>query len=691
MRPALALSLLLGTAQPARSQDGGVPPSAQASESELRYEAVATATRTPRPLRDVPTSVTVLRRAEIALQPTLTTDSLLRSLPSALTFRRSSSLVADPSSQGLNLRGVGPSGVSRTLVLVDGVPANDPFAGSIYWRALPRIGIERVEVVPGGGSALYGSAALAGVVQLFSRPLHTSVEADASYGSFHTMQLAGRGAYERPRGGFSLEGEWLRSDGFQVVRAAQRGPIDSAAESQHGALNARAETRLSERVSLFAGARLFREDQNGGTRYTTARVDSALLTLGALLSLEHEAELRLSLHGRLQRFEQARARIAEGRGSEALAARQDVPADDEGLSLVYTSPRLELAGTHVVSVGLDARRVQGVSRERISPAMVGPGSLVSRDAGGEQLLSGLFASDLVELHPMLQLELALRADGVWNRAGERVLRRADGSEEPQRFAARASYALSPRLSLLLRPLAWLALRGSGYRAFRAPTLNELYRPFQVGTILTAANEQLEPELLHGFEGGTELTPTASLTLRATGFWNRIDAPISNYTLAAPLPDGAMRERRNLGSAVVRGLEANLEWRLLHALTGVLGYTFVASEVRDEGPLRDKQLPQDPRHRASALLLLELPVGFSASLLVRYLGAQYEDDLNSLRMAPYALVDLSAGYRVWWNLELFAAAENLLDTHYVVGRAGIDTIGQPFFVRGGLRLREASRR
>lgn len=175
------------------------------------YGAVATAARLARPLREEPASVTVLSREEIALHPILTTDALLRSLPSALTFRRNVSLVADPSAQGLNLRGVGPSGVSRTLVLVDGVPANDPFSGSIYWRAPPRLGIGRIEVVPSGSSALYGSSALAGVVQLLSRPVTTSYEGETSYGSFHTFHFAARAAQQLRLLRTSVEGEWLGS------------------------------------------------------------------------------------------------------------------------------------------------------------------------------------------------------------------------------------------------------------------------------------------------------------------------------------------------------------------------------------------------------------------------------------------------------------------------------------------------
>jgi outer membrane receptor protein involved in Fe transport len=137
-------------------------------------EVVITATRLPRPLRDVPDTVIVLPREELDRSPAAELDGVLRSVPSAATFRRTSSLVSDPSAQGLNLLGLGPSGVSRSLLLLDGLPVNDPFGGWIYWRSLPKLGIERIEVAPGGSSALYGSYALGVVVQMFSRPIQTT-------------------------------------------------------------------------------------------------------------------------------------------------------------------------------------------------------------------------------------------------------------------------------------------------------------------------------------------------------------------------------------------------------------------------------------------------------------------------------------------------------------------------------------
>jgi outer membrane receptor for ferrienterochelin and colicin len=97
---------------------------------------VVTVTRTEQKVGDAPASVTVLTREDISLSPSQTVDGLLRQVPGFSLFRRSSSLVTHPTTQGLSLRGIGPSGTSRALVLVDGIPVNDAFGGWVYWSRM---------------------------------------------------------------------------------------------------------------------------------------------------------------------------------------------------------------------------------------------------------------------------------------------------------------------------------------------------------------------------------------------------------------------------------------------------------------------------------------------------------------------------------------------------------------------------
>src|SRR5262249_13797431 len=171
------------------------PPAAPAPAPEPVADEVIVVTglRLPSPVRDVPAAVTVIDREQIEQSPHALADDLVREAPTVGTFRRSSSAIADPTSQGLNLRGVGPSGVSRALMLRDGVPVNDPFGGWVYWRAVSPLGIERIEVVPSGASALFGNFALGGVLQVISRPIEgRSLDVLVAGGSLGSVRSAAR-------------------------------------------------------------------------------------------------------------------------------------------------------------------------------------------------------------------------------------------------------------------------------------------------------------------------------------------------------------------------------------------------------------------------------------------------------------------------------------------------------------------
>src|SRR3712207_3162165 len=98
---------------------------------------------------EAPSFVTTLGPRQIAQQPGINLDDRLRALPGFTLFRRSSSLVANPTTQGVSLRGLGSSGASRTLVLWDGVPINDPFGGWVYWTRVAPWEMERIEVTRG--------------------------------------------------------------------------------------------------------------------------------------------------------------------------------------------------------------------------------------------------------------------------------------------------------------------------------------------------------------------------------------------------------------------------------------------------------------------------------------------------------------------------------------------------------------
>jgi len=680
--PAAALPVAAPTPAPPAAEDLPAPGAVVHLD-----EVVITATRSPRPLRDVPAAVTVLPRAEIERSPTKTADELLRIVPSFGLFRRSSSVVADPSSQGVNLRGIGPSGVSRSLVLLDGVPANDAFGGWVYWRSIPRIGIQRIEVVPGGGSALYGNYALGGVTQVFSRPI-TAATADAGVevGSFDTSLLDARAANLWGPVGAAVETELFKSGGYPVVASYQRGPIDTAAPGEHATVSGRVEAAAASDLALAARAGYFYEGQNGGTRHTTSAVRQLGYSGSARYTPGEAGVFDVSVFGHAGDFVQQRARINAARTTEDLSASQVVPGHDVGLGLLWTSRALLLGGKHTLTVGSDLRWILGDTFEDLFAAAPAPNTVVRRDAGGKQRLQGVFAQDVYDVSEALALSFAVRYDR-WDNADASVFERHfDGSTVFTPFPARSDSMWSPKLGLRLRALDWLTVRAAAYRAFRAPTLNELYRTFQVGQVVTLANPDLAAERLAGAEAGLEVATRSGFTARVTGFWNELEDPVTNVTLDPANPN--LRQRQNLGRARIRGIEAEVGWRPARAWLATAAYTFVDNRVTDapgQPQLLGNDLLQDPRHRASVSLAFDDPRLVTAVAQVRYVGPQYEDDRNTLWMTGAAVVDLSASRALGANVDAVLAVENLLDKKYLVGRAGVDTVGQPRFIHGGLRV------
>jgi outer membrane receptor protein involved in Fe transport len=634
----------------------------------------------------------VVSRSEIDQSPAKTSDEVLRTVPSFGLFRRSSSVVADPSSQGVNLRGIGPSGVSRSLVLRDGLPMNDGFGGWVYWRAIPTLGIGRIEVVPGGGSALYGNYALGGVTQIISRPITPlTFDALSEGGSFATLRSSAFGSHRAGAFGAAIETELFRSNGYPVVAEDARGRIDGDTPSWHAVVNGRVEAQATKDLTVLARAGFFHEDQNGGTQYTTSAVSQWDLATSARYTPRPVGAFDLSLFARHGDFKQDRARVTEGRNTEFLAGQQDVPTQELGGALLWTSLPLTLAGKHTLSVGSDVRHVTGETNEHIYPAPPSaPSAVVLRDAVGEQLLHGIFAQDVYDALDALSISAALRYDRWSNLDASRTDQLADGSTRTTSFPQRSEDRVSPKLGLRVLPTDWLTVRASAYESFRAPTLNELYRPFQVGTIRTDANENLSAETLKGAELGVELGLPLGLVARATGFWNQLDNPIVNVTTPETAPN---RKRQNLGEARIRGLEADARYRFASFWLAKAAYTFVDSRVTDapgQPQLVGKELPQDPRHRATFSVAFDDPRLLTVNTQLRYIGAQYEDDLNTLRMAGVPLVDVFVSWHVRRFLDTFAAVENLFDRTYLVGRAGVDTIGQPRFIHFGLRFHTSPR-
>jgi outer membrane receptor protein involved in Fe transport len=306
-------------------------------------------------------------------------------------------------------------------------------------------------------------------------------------------------------------------------------------------------------------------------------------------------------------------------------------------------------------------------------------------AKGRQFLYGIFAQDVYDLTEAVEATVALRYDHWSNTAADRTQDLGNGTSVATTFPDRSDSQLDPKLGLRLRPSDWLTLRASAYKSFRAPTLDELYRSFTVGQVRTLGNENLGPETLTGGEAGFEVSSGSGLALRATGFWNELDNPVTNVTIGTNL-----RQKQNLGKARIRGVETSVDWRFARGWTVEGAYSYIDATVTKapgNEALVGKRLAENPLYRATVALTYDDPRWFTVSAQARFLGQQYEDDLNTLALGEAILVDLFAAWHVTRVVDVFAGVSNLFDTTYLIGsqRPGVDTIGQPLFIHGGLRF------
>src|SRR5688572_10423768 len=241
---------------------------------------VVTATRGAERLPSAASS-TVLTSAALSNMAAGALDDALRSTPGFTLFRRSSSRVANPTTQGVTLRGVSGSGASRTLVLADGVPLNDPFGSWVYWNRIPFAAVDKVEVVRGATGDLYGAGSLGGVVQLLTvQPSRTRIRATLDGGSHDTFRGSLFAGVERNGWNASGAYEGVNTAGVFVIGSEVRGPLDSRADSDYNTGFFSVGRRVANWHASVRGAG-YTEDRGNGTPVQVNSTDWRQLSIEA--------------------------------------------------------------------------------------------------------------------------------------------------------------------------------------------------------------------------------------------------------------------------------------------------------------------------------------------------------------------------------------------------------------------------
>lgn len=434
-------------------------------------------------------------------------------------------------------------------------------------------------------------------------------------------------------------------------------------------------------------ARIYAEERGNGTPLQRNASDEKFLSVKLSGSPAPSIFWSAIVYVQDQSFSSFFSAVDPTRTTETPALDQyDVPATAAGAA--FTATWGDFNDDAITTLGLDARHVRGETREAYF--WNGTQFVNDRRAGGEQLFAGLFARHDRALTSTLRASVGARVDYWQTTDGFRRERNTitDTVTLDERYADADDIEFNPHLGLVWQPTSSVRTRASVYQAFRVPTLNEYHRPFRVGPVTTNANPALSPEALTGYEVGMDLGRVdAPVGASLTAFVNEFEDAVTNVTLVP----GVLRERRNLDRIRVQGIEASAHARPHTSLHLEAAYLFADARVTDPGPeapagLDGKRLAQVPRHTVTASATWNAPAAFQFTARVRWFSAQYEDDENTLRLAPAATVDLGVSRRFGRRWEAFVAVENLFDTEVETGRTatGVVSIAPPRWSRAGVR-------
>ena len=652
-------------------------------------QVIVTAARLPPSAAEAAFSVVHLGEGDLVRSQRV--DEAVGQTPGVSLFRRTSSLSANPTTQGISLRAIAPSGAGRTLVTLDGVPLNDPFGGWVIWSQLAPESLTGIDIVRGAGAGPYGAGALTGVIGLSERD--SGITGDVSLGELGSQRASAAAVSTLGRLEFFGAASYDKSDGYVPVRGDRRGAADTRTDLEAKSISGRVDMATALGLLSLRGG-FFEEDRGAGL--AGARANASGNVFSATLA---KAPRGVAFGWRLQAWRRTSdlfntsVAVAADRSTTTPANSQDkTPATGKGLNAAL---RRKVGGLEW-ELGADARLNDGEERERYSYS--GGTYTRNRVAGGKTSVVGAYADGSWTTGPWL-VAGGLRLDHWENTDSHRVERdAATGAVTLDSHPAdRDGNVVSGRLGVKRELGDDVVLRASGYTGFRPASLNELHRPFRVGNDITEANAALKPERLQGFELGVSRKGDKGL-VEATAFWNRIEDPITNVTIADPttLPQagfvpvgGVLRQRQNAGRIVAIGLEGRAERKVgAVTLTSALSVTDARVDGGSDAPqLTGKRPAQAPIWSATAGLSADLTETLTLATDLTYEGKRFEDDLNSRVLDPAYRLDARLDWRVRPLVTAYVAGDNLLDANIQTSRTadGVAGYSAPRIVRVGVRV------
>ncbi len=659
-----------------QAQDGAVSQPSQEFEEVIAEPIVVSATRTERSLANLPVSATVVTRQDVKDAPAIGTDDILRTVP-GINMPFLNSFTQHPTGNLPGMRGLGEL---RTLVLVDGIPMNDPFFGTTQWNMVPKETIERVEVVRGGASSLWGHSAMGGVINIVTRNAEPRMVSQSlmggSNGTFRTNTYGSTRINDRF--GISANINYHQTDGYIPQQADLRGAIDQPAGGGNANVSFKTDYTSPE-FRWYGRANYYNSNQNIGRALADNHQLTVNVQTGATWKLSEAETVEANAFYLQQNFTTNNPSfvIPGDRNSAFLSNLHQIPSTSIGGYTQYSRTINEIFRS--VQLGLDLRQIQSVDRSQVFSA---PGaSPTTLDGYGKQLFVGGFGQASVFPIPKLEILGSLRLDYYRNYESKQVS--APGGTTD--FANEDRVQLNPKLATRYQLIEPLAIRASIYRAFRAPTLDALHYNLLVTGFSLRSNPQLAPETMVGGDVGLDLN-ISRLKGQVNFFWNEVNHAIT--PVATSFFPVFTLQWFNVGKLRSRGVEVLGEVELAQHWSAIFGYTYTDSTITSnpaDPTIVGNRNPNIPLHSETVTLRYRQPEGLDFAFRLRANQNIFASTDNTVKLSDQFILDFNVAYPIYKNVSAFVIGENILDDSYLVSIVGANWMGAPRQFFGGVNV------
>ena len=665
-------------------------------------DLVVTASRGPQPLADAPGSVSVITQQQIQDSGAREVDDVLRSVP-GIDVLGYSGETQHPTSNSLGMRGLGggAQGISRALVMVDGVPINDPFFGYIQWARVPIDDIDRIEVVRGGGSPLWGNYAEGGIINIITKqPGADHLTLTSGGGNWGTYDTSLSGSY-RLNDENALQGflGFNGTHGYQAVPYFERAPFNVPTSSD--AVNVHVRDTFTPTNDTTAHLSVdyhnFRQqlqtviDSNAQEYVNVAgdiqkRFDGGSSLTTALFYNHSNFRTNNSTYFP-DEFDLAAT-------TQSLNEIHNVTAQNAGGSLIWSQPVNGWLKSY--KLGVDFQYIDGHDHADHFIAPDFSPTFFQTQGGGDQLFVGTFVQATFAPIEPLEVSVSGRLQVLNNTGG------FDGSLGGFGPVPNQTYtSFDPRIDVRYRLPGGFTLRGAAYESFRAPNLGDQFYTYAAGGFVQLPNPLLKPETLVGGEIGFDYTGQrlrTQFTLYRTTVRDYIVAEATTNPVYSP-QGWFVVQNQNIAKVLAQGVEAQVDYDFGQGFIGRLDY-----RLADSAPLKNpadpgsvgKQIIDVPLHTISAGLSYLAPKGWRVAVLGTYMTPTawaspdhtYPGYPGKTSADAHFVLNASGSYPITPSIEAFVQVQNLLDRWYVVtsySAPSAQSFGTPFSVFAGIRV------